>query len=66
MLFGRTIEKYVATSIITYKLISYGDVKYSIAKCDLQHDKINWICRNINNKDAVLLIWEDVKRGIQK
>lgn len=66
MLFGRTIEKHVATPIITYKLISYGDTMYSIAKCDTQHDSIKWICRNIRHKDAVLMIWEDVKSGIQK
>ena len=66
MLFGRTIDKYVATSIITYKLISYSDQQYSIAKCDTQHDAVKWICRNIRSKDAVLMIWKDVKNGIQK
>lgn len=66
MLLGRTIDTHVATSIITYKLISYSDKVYSIAKCDVQHDTVNWICRNIRNKDAAMLIWEDVKRGIQK
>lgn len=66
MLFGKTIDKHIATSIITYKLISYGDKIYSIAKCDIQHNTTKWICRNINCKDAVMMIWEDVKNGVQK
>lgn len=66
MYFGKKLAVHVATSVITYKLISYGDEFYSIAKCDVVHDSIKWIARNIRNKDAIMLIWNDVINGAQK
>ena len=66
MLFGRTVETYEATSVITYKLISYGDESFTIWKCDVVHDKMTSICRCIKSHEAVKLIWSDVVAGIQK
>lgn len=66
MYFGKTIDELNATDIITYKYISYGDVFYSISKVDTKHDSIKYIARNIRNKQAIDLIWNDVKNRIQK
>ena len=52
--------------IKTYKFICFGGTAYTIMKCDTVHDSIYYICRNIRNKDAAFLMWQDVKNGIQK
>lgn len=66
MLFGKIIDKHVATEVITYQLISYENKVFSIAKRDIKHDTTKWIIRNIHNKQGVMLIWNDVIAGIQK
>lgn len=66
MNFGKRIDTYIATSVITYKFICFGGTAYTIMKHDVVHDSIYYICRNIRNKDAAFMIWQDVKNGIQK
>ena len=66
MYFGKIIDEVKATDIITYKYISYGDAFYTISKVDIKHDSIKYIARNISNKQATDLIWNDVKNRIQK
>ena len=44
MYIGKRLDTYVATTVITYKLISYGNVFYSIAKCDIVHDSTKMDC----------------------
>lgn len=66
MLFGKIIETYQATDVITYKLVSYENVSFSIWKCDTKHDRTKNICGCIKSRDAVMLIWSDVLAGLQK
>lgn len=66
MNFGKRIDMHVATSVITYKFICFGGNAYTIMKHDTVHDRIYYICRNIRSKEAAYMIWDDVKKGIQK
>lgn len=66
MYFGKIIDEIKTTDIITYKYISYGDAFYTISKVDTKHDSIKYIARNIRNKQAIDLIWNDVKNRTQK
>lgn len=68
MRLSRTLEVKQATSIIQYKLLeSVGATTvYQIIKYDTVHNSVTFIARNIVSHDAIMLIWSDVLRGIQK
>lgn len=68
MRLSRTLEVKQATSIIQYKLIESVGVTtvYQIIKYDNVHNSVTFIARNIVSYDAIMLIWSDVLRGIQK
>ena len=68
MRLSRTLEVKQATSIIQYKLLESIGVTtvYQIIKYDNVHNSVTFIARNIVSYDAIMLIWSDVLRGIQK
>ncbi len=74
MLLGHTIDKHEVNEHVTYKLIQADLVgmgptrafSFSIYKyCDGEK-QMRDIIHGVKNKEAVMMIWEDVKRGEQR
>lgn len=77
MLLGHTVETHKANDLVTYKLIQNdvvgmgdrdGVFNFTIWKCTVTSSGVSRkrIVDGIRNKDAVYMIWEDVKKGEQK
>ena len=74
MMLSKTIEKIQKNECLQYVLLQNnvvgmgendGVFSYSIEK-KYNNNDIQWIARNIKNKNAIMLIWDDVKNGLQK
>lgn len=74
MLIGHTVDTHKATDIVDYKLVQNdvvgmgahdGVFSFTIWKCTKGEMKKR-VIDGIKNKEAAYMIWEDVKRGVQK